>query len=696
MFITIPIAVLTSGLLIVGVAIEYTNHNKNIVVQPIQDVVMNWGKLFQTVGMFVMVCCQTNAQMISKQGLLQFQSDFVQAEQQLDSLLADSVNDTRSTELSLQKAQLYMMFQRADLLQPLLSDIQQQVFEQGDVVVQSQWHLLRGIQMYLVGQYAQAQVSFELSLQLLEENNQQQQYAYQENFILMYQAVNRIYLQQYEEALNGLSEIFKQAEKNNWPLIQARSLVFIGDVNYALKNYEQALEYYQNAYKTYPEDAVTYRAESLMFSAQMINVVGDRSVAFEQLEQATQVFTRQQDDTRLANAYLLKSYFYSKVPDDDKALEWIAKSVAKREVLGNPIEIANAYVHYSAQLGIDGQLSLALEYAKKAADLAEQHEDISGLWDSYGNYAGLLNQAKDYQQAFNYMKLSERALLKKARLDITSQTATLNAEFNLSREQLKSEFLNKQSQLLEERNTLLNEQLEMEHRQQNQQNWILMVLSLALVFFLSMCAVIYRLYIKNKRLASCDALTSLHNRRSILTLGEQTITASDRYQYALSILMLDIDSFKEVNDSFGHETGDRVIQYVADICMATLRKPDYVGRIGGEEFLLVLPHTDEKAALILAERLCKQVELADKKGIEQVKQVTVSIGIATKNIHSDQPYNRRPDKDLSQLIRESDAALYVAKEQGRNQVQVYHTKIDLKGQIGDLESTMPEVLRTES
>lgn len=663
-------------------------------VQQIQDVVMNCGKLFQTLGMLAFISFQTHAQMLSKQGLLKFQSDFVQTEQQIDSLLADSPSSAPSIELNLQKAQLYMLFQRADLLQPLLSGIQKQVFAQDDAAVQSQWHLLNGIQYYLIGKYAQAQDSFKSSLQLLEVVNRQQKYAYQENFILMYQAVNQVYLQQYEESLNALTDIFKLAENNNWPIIKARTLVFFGEVSYALKNYEQALEYYQNAYNIYPKDAVIYRAESLMYGAQMVNVVGNRNVAFEQLDQAMEVFINQHDDTRLANAYLLKSYFYSKVPDDAKALEWIAKSVAKREELGNPIEIANVYVHYSSQLGIDGQIPLALEYAKKAADLAKQHEDISGQWDSYGNYADLLNQANDYQQAFYYMQLSERALLKKARLDITSQTATLNAEFNLSREQLKNEFLDKQSQLLEERNTLLNEQLVMEQRQQRQQNWVLMVLSLALVFFLIMCGVIYRLYIKNKRLASRDPLTSLHNRRSILALGEEAIISSDRYQYAVSVLMLDIDSFKAVNDSFGHEAGDRVIQYVADICIATLRKPDYVGRVGGEEFLLILPHTDENAALLLAERLCKQVVMADKNSIGQVEQVTVSIGIATKNIHSDQLHNRLPDKDLSQLIRESDAALYVAKEQGRNQVQIYHTDIKLKGHAVDLESTMPDMLRT--
>lgn len=681
----------------VDIVVERTNYKNSIVIQQIQEVVMTWDKFFLAGVWLALFSNQIDAQIISKQGLLQYQSNFVQAQQQIDSLLADSASEApASIELNLQKAQLYMAFQRADLLQPLLSEIQQQVMAQDDVVMQSQWHLLNGIQFYLVGKYAQAKDSFKSSLVLLAQDNGQQEHAYLENFILMYQAVNRIYLQQYETALNELTDVFKQAEKNNWPTIQARSLVFIGDVNYALKNYEQALEYYHNAYETYPEGALIYRAESLMYEAQMINVVGERSLAFKLLEQAIDVFESQQDATRLANAYLLKSYFYSKVPDNVNALEWIAKSVKKREELGNPIDIANAYVHYSARLGEDSQILLALEYAKKAANLAEIHEDISGQWDSYGNYAKLLNQAEDYQQAFYYMQLSERALLKKARLDITSQTAILNAEFNLSREQLKSEFLDEQAHLLEERNTLLNQQLLLKQSEQRQQNWMLIVLSLALIFFLILCAVIYRLYIKNKLLAIRDTLTSLHNRRSILTLGEQAIVSSDRYQHALSVLMLDIDNFKVVNDSFGHETGDRVIQYVANVCVGTLRKPDFVGRVGGEEFLFILPHTDESAALLLAERLCKEIAIAEKHNIGQVEQVTVSIGIATKNSKSILPFNRSPNKDLSQLIRESDAALYAAKELGRNQVQVYNTDLRLKGGAASLESNIPDVLRTMS
>ncbi|MFT2092513.1 GGDEF domain-containing protein [Paraglaciecola sp. 2405UD69-4] len=617
---------------------------------------------------------QSSGQMLSKQGLLQFQSDFVELEKQINARLADSTRNTpASVELYFQKAQLYMMYKRADLLDPLLSEIEPQVFAQDDLVIHSQWFLLKGIQDYLIGKYLQADENFKLSLMALKEENHQQAFVYLENFILLYQGINRVYLQQYETALNGLTDVYKRAEKNNWPIIQARSLIFIGDANYALKNYEQALEYYQNAYGTYPLEAKTYRAEARMYEAQMVNIVGERSVAFQQLEQAMDVFIQNHDATRLADGFLLKSYFYSKVPDHDKSLYWIAKSVEKREELGNPIEIANAYVHYSYQLGIDGQESLALEYGLKAANLAKEHEDVAGQWDSYGNYANLLNQVGDYKQAYQYMQLSERALLKKARLDITSQTATLNAEFNLRREQLKNEFLDKQSALLEERNALLNEQLVLEQHHKQHQSWLVTFLSVALVFFSIMCITVYSLYRKNKLLASRDPLTNLLNRRSILIKGNQALASSDRHGYPLSVLMLDIDHFKLVNDNYGHDVGDKVIKYVADVSTTYSRTSDFVGRLGGEEFLIILPHADESGAWQFAQSLCRNICKENKDEIKPVTEVTVSIGIATKHVNSEQAHNSAVDRDFNQLIREADIALYCAKDQGRNQVQAYHT-----------------------
>jgi hypothetical protein len=141
----------------VDIVVERTNYKNSIVIQQIQEVAMNWGKFFLSGVWLTLFSNQIDAQIISKQGLLQYQSNFVQAQQQIDSLLADSASEApASIELNLQKAQLYMVFQRADLLQPLLSEIQQQVMAQDNIVVQSQWHLLSGIQFYLLGKYAQA------------------------------------------------------------------------------------------------------------------------------------------------------------------------------------------------------------------------------------------------------------------------------------------------------------------------------------------------------------------------------------------------------------------------------------------------------------------------------------------------------------------------------------------------------------
>jgi diguanylate cyclase (GGDEF)-like protein len=125
--------------------------------------------------------------------------------------------------------------------------------------------------------------------------------------------------------------------------------------------------------------------------------------------------------------------------------------------------------------------------------------------------------------------------------------------------------------------------------------------------------------------------------------------------------MLDVDHFKRVNDSYGHETGDRVLRVLADSCRACLRQQDVIGRYGGEEFVAFLPETPADLALDAAERLRHAVETLTVDSPQGPVKVTVSIGIATYN---------RATTSISALINAADRALYEAKQKGRNRVVV--------------------------
>jgi diguanylate cyclase (GGDEF)-like protein len=155
-----------------------------------------------------------------------------------------------------------------------------------------------------------------------------------------------------------------------------------------------------------------------------------------------------------------------------------------------------------------------------------------------------------------------------------------------------------------------------------------------------------------------DALTFLPNRRSILSDLQREVTFSDRYGTPLAISMVDIDHFKNINDTYGHVAGDEVLRKLAAELRNHIRHPDVIGRYGGEEFLVVLPHSTVKAAAEQAGRLCKYVESMVVPSGENEIKLTLSMGLAQYRIHQE---------DWQGFLSRADTALYQAKKNGRNQ-----------------------------
>jgi len=165
------------------------------------------------------------------------------------------------------------------------------------------------------------------------------------------------------------------------------------------------------------------------------------------------------------------------------------------------------------------------------------------------------------------------------------------------------------------------------------------------------------------RYAETDSMTGCYNRRKLFDIAESELDRARRYQYPMSVLMCDLDHFKNINDTYGHAVGDMVIKRFAAICQKVLRKQDALGRVGGEEFSIILPHTDADEAIQLAARI--QQELASSQGVKADEQdiaVTVSIGITQLSADT---------SNFDELLHESDKAMYEAKHAGRNCIKVY-------------------------
>jgi diguanylate cyclase (GGDEF)-like protein len=163
-----------------------------------------------------------------------------------------------------------------------------------------------------------------------------------------------------------------------------------------------------------------------------------------------------------------------------------------------------------------------------------------------------------------------------------------------------------------------------------------------------------------QRLAITDPLTGLYNQRHFTTAAEAEVRRACRYGRPLSAVMMDIDHFKRVNDSYGHTTGDRLLQKVAEGCRKELRQADVVGRYGGDEFAIMLPEIDLAAAKQVAERLRRTIAQTQLKTAKGPARVTASLGVAAVDCD-----NIR----LEALLSRADKALYVAKRKGRNQVR---------------------------
>ncbi len=169
-----------------------------------------------------------------------------------------------------------------------------------------------------------------------------------------------------------------------------------------------------------------------------------------------------------------------------------------------------------------------------------------------------------------------------------------------------------------------------------------------------------RLEEKLRKMASTDALTGINNRRYFLELFENEIQRARRYGNQLSLLMLDIDHFKQINDTYGHSVGDTAIREMTRICLDCMRNTDVIGRLGGEEFALLLPETDVTGAWQIAQRIRAQTESNRfSTGGEDLGKYTASLGLTTLN---------EADETPDDMLKRADIALYVAKETGRNRV----------------------------
>jgi len=162
-----------------------------------------------------------------------------------------------------------------------------------------------------------------------------------------------------------------------------------------------------------------------------------------------------------------------------------------------------------------------------------------------------------------------------------------------------------------------------------------------------------------------DSLTDLLNRRHFISLAQEETERSRNNRDHFSLIMIDVDNLKKINDTLGHKMGDQVLQIFASTLRQSVRSGDIAGRVGGDEFIVLLPESDEMNAEKFAERLCQGLLTSPIYSEKGRITVTASMGIAE--------FSGEDDLTLDELMERADQALYQAKRQGRNQVCVFNT-----------------------
>jgi diguanylate cyclase (GGDEF)-like protein len=181
-----------------------------------------------------------------------------------------------------------------------------------------------------------------------------------------------------------------------------------------------------------------------------------------------------------------------------------------------------------------------------------------------------------------------------------------------------------------------------------------------------------KLRARYEEMSVIDHLTKLYNRRYFFTEVASGLARATRYSHPFSLMLMDLDHFKDVNDAFGHECGDNVLIAVSEILSQFTREGDTLARIGGEEFVLALPETNNKGAIKLAERIRTTIESHHWECKGNTMKIRISIGLASLDDCDDNKI-MEDDIQVSDFLRKADLALYHVKQHGRNGVKSFST-----------------------
>lgn len=482
------------------------------------------------------------------------------------------------------------------------------------------------------------------------------------------------------------------AQSNEHQLLYTQGLVIRGELQLSLVNYVAALHDLLQAYQLAPaEDAMLSKGHIASYLALVYEYRREDELAIPYFEESVQFHQSQGNivEISIAKYGLGKAYInlgnhklgaellhtsmdLAAEVGDDQGVAYAEKELASIHILAHDYAEAKRLLHSALQtfsqsdnhyMLLDSHRGLAVIALKESElPLAKHHIEQAFTYADPQSmpiqFAHIQLVHADWKAANDqpvkayqlYRQASQRlsTLNNQRSTDLLHQ---LRAQYELDSSTFENQLLQKE---LELQQTMVSNQ----NQQQQLLYWLLTILVISVIVLLTLISHVLLQRKKLQKLANFDGLTQLPNRRYSLNLLKQQLQLAHRHGYPLTLAMLDLDYFKQLNDQFGHAVGDRVLKNFAQLCRDHTRISDTVGRIGGEEFLVILPHTTVSEAKIILDairldtpRLAEQLELVNYR-------TTVSIG-----------YTRYTGFDNAEtLLLSADQALYQSKSAGRNRL----------------------------
>ncbi|MEE2003374.1 GGDEF domain-containing protein [Alkalimonas sp. MEB108] len=516
------------------------------------------------------------------------------------------------------------------------------------------YHSLQLVRAYafdLAGTPAEGMTITENVLQFAKELQHQQLFIQ----ALVVRGVLQLSLVNYVEALQDLLHAYQLAPTTGAGVVTKGHIAgYIALVYEYRREHELSIPYFEEAVAFHQQQNSPVEVSIAMYGlGKAHSKLGDLAIGKSKLQQSLQLAEAAGDDQGVAYAQKELAGIALQQQDPEQAKTLLLLALASFEQANNRYMLLDTQLQLgriALQAGDTTTAEVHLQQAKHFADpehMPIQHAEVQRL------QAEWLSQTGQSNDAYQLLKTASLRLTELQREESTQLLHQLRAQHELD------------SRMLE--NELLQKELELQHslvsNQARHQRLLTALLIGAITGSLLLLLLLTRIWWQRKRLhqlAHFDNLTSLPNRHFTLKLLDQQLRLASRHNHPLSVAMLDLDHFKQVNDQFGHATGDQLLRDFATLCQQQLRSSDIIGRIGGEEFLAILPHTPADAAAAVLEKLRQGTEqLASKYDADRVT-TTVSIGMCAFSGYD----------SADTLMLSADQALYEAKAKGRNQLQL--------------------------